>query len=99
VVITVGTLFLRSSILQVCRGYGVPHGDPYGYGYGDRNSIPTAALDSAVGIGSPWGSLWVWLWGGYGDRNSIPTAALDSALGMVIPMGIPVGMGGYGDRN
>ena len=36
---------LRSGLLdtlQVCRGYDDPHGDPSGYG--DRNSIPTAAL-------------------------------------------------------
>jgi len=33
---------------QVCRGYGDPHGDSHGYGYrggyGDVNSVPTAAL-------------------------------------------------------
>jgi len=29
----------------LCRGYGDPHG------YGDRSSVPTAALDSAVGMG------------------------------------------------
>jgi len=27
---------------------------------------------------SPWGSPWVWVWGGYGDRNSVSTAALET---------------------
>jgi len=34
-------------ISQVCRGYEDPHGIPMGMsmgGYGDRNSVPTAAL-------------------------------------------------------
>ena len=30
---------------QVCRGYGQPHEDTHGYGYVDRNSVPTAALE------------------------------------------------------
>jgi len=30
---------------QVCHGYGEPHGDTHGYGYVDRNSVPTAALE------------------------------------------------------
>jgi len=76
--------------LQVCRGYGDP-GSPWVWdGYGDRNSVLTAALDSAVGMGIPMGigrpMGWV-----YGDRNSVPTAALDSAVGMGIPMGIGMG--------
>ena len=33
----------------LCRGYGDSRG------YGDRNSVPTAALDSAVGMGIPMG--------------------------------------------
>jgi len=32
---------------------GIPMGMGMGMGYGDRNSVPTAALDSAVGMGIP----------------------------------------------
>ena len=31
-------------------------------GYGDRNPVPTAALDFAVGMGDPHGDPWVWVW-------------------------------------
>jgi len=56
-------------------------GSPWGYpwvwvwvwgGYGDRNSVPTAALDSAVGMGIPMGMGIGWVW----DINYVPTAAL-----------------------
>jgi len=44
---TKGTASIRlkksSTENQVCRGYADPYGDPHGYGYGDRNSVPTAA--------------------------------------------------------
>jgi len=53
-------------------------------GYGDRDFVPTAALDSAVGMGiHTHGSSSsstvhvVVVWGGYGDTSSVPTAALD----------------------
>ena len=45
----------------LCRGYEDLHGDSespwvWVWGeYGDRNSVPTAALDSAVGMGIPMG--------------------------------------------
>ena len=32
-------------------------------GYVDRNSVPTAALDSAVGMGLPMCMGMVWVWG------------------------------------
>ena len=61
-----------------------PWGSPWVWvcgGYGEGNSVPTAALDSAVGMGSPWGSgsPWVWVCGEYGEGNSVPTAALITA--------------------
>jgi len=52
-------------------GMRIPMGTVWG-GYGERNSVPTAALDFAMGMGIPMGTVW----GGYGDRNSVPTAAL-----------------------
>ena len=79
------TLWALGEIDMVCSvNYLLLPGLPWVWGspwdgYGDRNSVPTAALDSAVGMGIPMG------WDG--DRNSVPTAALDSAVGMGIPMG------------
>jgi len=46
--------------------WGSPWGSPLVWvwsGYGDRNSVPMAALDSAVCMGIPIGMGMEWVWG------------------------------------
>ena len=41
-----------------------------------QKSVKSVNFKVCRGMGIPWGSPWVWVWGGNGDRNSVLAAAL-----------------------